>query len=68
MTSNVADTENTFINLRIYLVASRDAHLLLASDNQRDGSRHIYEIGVYLSSHQFSHSSLEYYSNGVLHV
>lgn len=43
---NVNVTEDTILNLRLFLLASRDAHILLSPTDQIKSSP-IYEIGVH---------------------
>lgn len=44
---NVTDKDDTIVDLRLYVLASRDAHILLSPTDQIKSSP-IYEIGDYL--------------------
>lgn len=44
---NNADKDDTILNIKLFVLATKDAHILLSPTDQIKSSSPIYEIGLY---------------------
>lgn len=59
---NIADKDDTILNIKLFVLATKDAHILLSPTDQIKSSP-IYEIGLYFSNKIANHCLLISHSN-----